>query len=74
MSGVGASWPTMWFPAIELLVSTCRDESEVGRSGRERNAAACPLPCWGSVVGNFNVLALLQLSPFVPVPCVRVKA
>lgn len=71
MSGVGVCWPAMWFPAIELLVSAWRDESELGRSGRERNAATCSLLC-GSVVGNVNVFALLLL-PNVLVPFARVK-
>lgn len=72
VSGVGARLPAV----IELLVSSCRDESELGRSGRERNAATCLLSCCWSVVGNLNVLALLLLVllPFVPVLFVRGKA
>lgn len=72
MSGVCVCLPT----AIELLVSSCRDESELGRSGRERNAAACLLSCCWPAVGNLNVLALLLLVllPFVPVLFVRGKA
>ena len=54
--------------AIGFLVSTWRDESELGHSGRERKAAACLL-VWRSVVGNMSVLALaLPTLPFVPVP------
>jgi len=64
-------------PAIDLLVSAWRDDSELGHSGRERKAAACLL-VWRSVVGSMSVLALaLPTLPFVPVPVpvpfVRVK-
>jgi len=62
-------------PAIDLLISAWRDEGELGRSGRERKAAACLL-LWRSVVGNVSVLASASPTlPFVPVPMsfVRVK-